>query len=78
MYAKKVKVENDVEEANAEGNEAMDTHENNENDNDDNNEMNECVDDEDNIENENEDVSSTSQDTNSASAIVESDLSTLR
>ena len=74
MYAKKVKVGNDVEEANAEGNEAMDTHENNENDNDDNNEMNECVDDEDSIENENEDVSSTSQDTNSASAIVESDL----
>ena len=74
MYAKKVKVGNDVEEANAEGNEAMDTHENNENDNDDNNEMNECVDDEDNIENENEDISSTSQDTNSASAIVESDL----
>ena len=74
IYAKKVKLGNDVREADAEGNEAMDTHEDNENDNDDNNERNECINDEFNIENENEDVISTLQDTNSASAIVESDL----
>lgn len=73
MHTKKVKVGNNVGEADAEEVEEMDTHEDSENNNDDNNEMNEYISEED-IENENEDVSSTLQDNSTASAIVESDL----